>query len=147
MAWLLAGYTLQANAQANQTLSNLTSPTAVNVSLLPGNNNLEERITKLEAVMNMQQSSEKLSSASLEQNLPNPFSNKTIISYTLPEKFGAAQIVISDKNGKVLKQIRITGQGKGTINLDAATLASGTYHYSLVVDGKLVASKQMMLMR
>ena len=44
-----------------------------------------------------------------------------------------------------LKQLNITGAGKGTIHVDASTLASGAYNYSLYVDGRLIASKQMIL--
>ena len=86
-----------------------------------------------------------LTDASLEQNKPNPYKNNTTISYTLPQKFITAQIIITDKSGKTLKQISVSGSGKGSLNLDAATLASGAYNYSLLVDGKLVATRQMLL--
>jgi hypothetical protein len=59
--------------------------------------------------------------------------------------FTNAQIVITDKNGKPLKQMNISGSGKGTVNIDAATLSAGAYHYSLVVDGRVISSKQMIL--
>ncbi len=42
-----------------------------------------------------------------------------------------------------LKQLNLTGVGKGTVYVDASTLASGAYNYSLYVDGRLVDSKQM----
>jgi len=83
--------------------------------------------------------------ASLQQNIPNPFNYTTTINYTLAHKFSSAQIVITDKSGRVLKQIRAEGAGKGTVQVDASTLASGAYNYSLYVDGKLIASKQMVL--
>ncbi|QEC69639.1 tail fiber domain-containing protein [Panacibacter ginsenosidivorans] len=86
-----------------------------------------------------------LSSASLDQNIPNPFANTTTINYTLPQKFTTAQIVITDKNGKTLKAINVSGTGKGNLKVDAATLASGAYSYSLVVNGKLIGTKEMIL--
>jgi len=43
----------------------------------------------------------------------------------------------------VLKRIIVTDKGQGSLQIDAATLAAGAYHYSLFVDGKLIASKQM----
>ncbi len=85
--------------------------------------------------------------AALEQNTPNPFNHSTSIGYTLPQKFNAAQIIITDKNGETLKAINISGTGKGRINVDASVLASGAYNYSLLVDGKLIGSKQMVLLR
>lgn len=87
-----------------------------------------------------------LSAAKLEQNAPNPFSNGTTIQYTLPQKFSSAQIIFTDKTGQLIKQVTISGTGKGSINFDASTLASGTYSYSLVLDGKIVATKQMMML-
>jgi len=86
-----------------------------------------------------------LSVASIEQNTPNPFNKATNIKYSLPDKFTNAQIIITDKNGKTLKQVNVSGSGKGTVNIDAATLSAGTYSYSLIIDGRIISSKQMVL--
>lgn len=115
------------------------------------NDDLQKQIDDLKAMIVSNQSSAGkqqsviLSSASLEQNIPNPFANTTIINYTLPQKFTIAQIVITDNTGKTLKSVNVSGSGKGSLNVDAAILASGAYNYSLVVDGKLIGSKQMIL--
>jgi hypothetical protein len=86
-----------------------------------------------------------LTDASLEQNAPNPFAGATSVRYTLPQKFTTAQIIITDKAGKAIKQLNISGSGKGTVNIEASALSSGTYNYSLIVDGKIIATKQMAL--
>lgn len=86
-----------------------------------------------------------LSSAGLLQNVPNPYKNSTTISYYLPAKVSSAQITVTDNSGRVLKQINISGQGKGSVNIDAASLAAGTYNYSLWIGGKLIDTKQMVL--
>jgi hypothetical protein len=75
----------------------------------------------------------------------------------LPQKFTNAQLVVTDMNGNTLKQINVPnssstgeswkGAGKGILNIDAATLSSGTYNYSLIVDGKVISTKQMVLTR
>ncbi len=109
-------------------------------------NELKTRIEKLEAMMNAQQSKSYVSSAALGQNIPNPFTNSTTIHYTLPESRNigtSAKIIITDKNGKALKEVRLSGSGKGSINVNAATLSSGTYQYSLYIDGRLIDIKQM----
>ncbi len=93
--------------------------------------------------MNRRQSSLNVSSAALEQNLPNPFTNSTTIHYTLPEKFSSARIIITDKSGKSLKELNVSGSGKGSINVNAAMLSSGAYQYSLYIDGRLIDTKQM----
>ncbi len=86
-----------------------------------------------------------LTSGVLMQNSPNPFTNNTTIQYNLPAKISSAQIIISDNNGKTLKQLNVSGAGKGSINLNASSLAAGTYSYSLLIDGKKVDTKQMVL--
>jgi hypothetical protein len=88
--------------------------------------------------------------ATLRQNIPNPFNHTTTIQYSLPKRFSVAKIIVTDKLGKVLKEVNLAGSpGKisvnnnGNIVLDASTLSSGTYQYSMVVDGKLIDTKQM----
>lgn len=86
-----------------------------------------------------------IGSAALLQNVPNPYTNSTTISYYLPAKISSAQIIVTDNSGKVLKQINISGQGKGSVNIDAAALAAGTYNYSLWIGKKLIDTRQMVL--
>ena len=62
-------------------------------------------------------------------------------------KFSSAEIIITDKNGRQLKHINIGDTGKGTITVDASTLASGAYYYSLFAGGKLIMTKQMELLK
>jgi hypothetical protein len=83
--------------------------------------------------------------ASLQQNVPNPFNHTTSIAYSLPQKFASAQLIVADKAGKIIKQVQLKEAGIGMVNLDAATLSSGAYHYTLYVDGKMIDSKQMIL--
>ena len=86
-----------------------------------------------------------LSTSSLSQNAPNPFTKQTVIGYNLPSGFSSAQIIICDNSGKTLQQIQISKPGKGCINVDASALSSGTYYYTLIMDGKKTDSKQMVL--
>ncbi len=115
------------------------------------NDDLQNQINELKAMIVSNQpasNSQKLtvlSSASLQQNIPNPFSNTTTINYTLPQNSSSAKIIITDKSGKTLKEINISGNGKGSVQVDASTLSSGAYNYSLYVDGKLIDTKQMVL--
>jgi hypothetical protein len=84
-------------------------------------------------------------SSSLFQNVPNPFNHTTTINYSLPQTYSSAKIILTDKAGKVLKQVSLTAKGKGSLNIDASVFASGAYQYSLYVDGKLIDTRQMIL--
>jgi hypothetical protein len=88
---------------------------------------------------------EKPGTIKLEQNIPNPFNNTTTINYTLPQQYNSAKMMITDKNGKILKEVNLTAAGEGSIQIGAPGLTASAYSYSLYVDGKLVASKQMIL--
>jgi hypothetical protein len=115
------------------------------------NTDLQNQINELKAMIIFSQSATNnqqstiLSSSSLGQNIPNPFTNATTIDYTLPQNFYSAQIVITDKSGKTLKAINLSNSGRGTLHVDASTMASGAYQYSLVVDGRMIDTKQMIL--
>lgn len=125
------------------------------IDLQNANNSLEQRLSKLEAMLNGQttaalssnQQATNITGVSLEQNAPNPLKNTTIINYTLPAKYTSAQIVITDKGGKTVKQVTVSGMGKGTLNVDAATLSAGTYNYTLYINGKFFGSKQMVVIK
>jgi hypothetical protein len=114
------------------------------------NDELLQRIEKLESIIDAQSSSAtnsqqniSLSTVSLQQNTPNPFRNTTLINYTLPQQYNSAKIVITDKNGKALKEVTLSGSGAGNVTVDASGLAAAAYSYSLYVDGKFISSRQM----
>lgn len=86
----------------------------------------------------------KLSAANLEQNIPNPLHNTTSIRYNIPADAKNASLLITDMNGKSIKQLTVKA-GSGMINIDASSLNAGTYNYTLVVDGKHVETKRMVV--
>src|SRR6185503_1273987 len=107
------------------------------------NEDLQKQINDLKAVIDRNAKTSLMAGdGSLEQNLPNPFNKTTSIGYTLPQKFSSAQIVVTDVTGKVVKQMVVSGAGKGMVNIDAAAFSAGVYNYSLVVDQRVVTSKQ-----
>ena len=86
-----------------------------------------------------------LEKASLGQNIPNPHNGNTRIDYYLPENIEKASIVVYDNVGKFIKEIALESNGGGQIDLMMNNLPSGVYHYKLMVDGKTMDSKQMVL--
>jgi hypothetical protein len=84
---------------------------------------------------------------SLNQNNPNPFDHSTMIGYTLPLENVSARIVISNKAGQTLKEVNISGRGKGSVSINTASMSTGSYQYSLFVNDILIETKQMILKR
>lgn len=80
----------------------------------------------------------------LNQNVPNPFAESTVIEYSIPNNVQQAQIHFYDANGKLIQSVNLTERGKGELTVFASDLSSGIYTYSLVTDGKIVSTKKMM---
>lgn len=81
---------------------------------------------------------------SFMQSTPNPFSNNTTISYNLDAGFKTAQIIVSDNAGRTIKVITLT-TNKGNVVFDGSKVPAGSYHYSLVADGKIIEAKTMIV--
>jgi len=86
-----------------------------------------------------------LSDSKLYPNRPNPFSETTVIRYFIPDRTTDAKLQIADMSGKIVKSIPIINKGEGQITLQANTLSSGTYFYSLIVDSELITTEKMVL--
>jgi hypothetical protein len=88
-----------------------------------------------------------LSDAALHQNRPNPFPDKTIIPLNIPANAKYASLTIAETgSGKVIKTVTVA-PGSKQIGLEAGVLASGTYTYTLTVDGKRIDSRQMIILK
>jgi hypothetical protein len=88
----------------------------------------------------------KLSNITLEQNFPNPLQNSTSIRYNIPKDTKNTSLLITDLNGKTIKEINVT-PGSGIVNLDASLLGAGTYTYTLIADGNKIDSKRMVIVK
>lgn len=80
----------------------------------------------------------------LMQNSPNPFNTVTKIEYVVTSEANN-YITVSNLEGKPIKTVKLTGKGKGIVELSAGTLSSGTYTYSLYANGNLVDTKLMVI--
>ena len=79
----------------------------------------------------------------LNQNVPNPFAEQTIINYSIPQTAVVAQILFYDMAGQLIQTSNITTRGAGQLNVFANDLSNGNYSYTLVIDGKIVDTKKM----
>lgn len=82
----------------------------------------------------------------LSQNVPNPFQGVTEIAYQLPKGLTSGQLVIADVSGKIIKTLELESP-RGSIELTTPELESGMYFYSLVANGKVLKSRQMVVVR
>jgi hypothetical protein len=84
----------------------------------------------------------------LGQNIPNPFAGTTTIPYYVPAGVSRAELVVRDVGGRELKRLELAERGAhGQVVLEMGLMGSGTYEYALVLDGRVVAVKQMTLVR
>ncbi len=123
-----------------------------NAKLLSQLNEFEKRLTAIEFLLKQQGGKEIPlqyeiinDAGTLEQNVPNPFNSNTVIRYNVPLKSSSAEIIISNLYGVTLKTIPISIKGTGQVILTPGTLSSGTYIYSLIIDGRKIDNKQMVL--
>jgi hypothetical protein len=113
---------------------------------------MQNQINELKAMLHSASTGDKqstidLSSASLEQNIPNPVTNATRIHYYIPAGSSKALLNIIDNNGNTVKHIPLNGNGKGHVDIDASALNAAMYSYTLIVNGKIIDAKKMIIAR
>ena len=84
-------------------------------------------------------------SSTLYQNVPNPFTEETTISFSLGESVESASLFIYDMNGKQVKSFDLSKRRHSQISILGGEMDPGIYVYSLVADGLLIGTKQMIL--
>ena len=80
----------------------------------------------------------------LQQNVPNPFSNETLIGYQLPAQVSNASLVVYDLSGKQITSLPLE-KNASSITITSEKLAAGIYIYSVMADGKILDSKRMVV--
>lgn len=103
---------------------------------------LKEMIKQLTTANNIKTG---LSNVILEQNIPNPLDKFTTIHYSIPAGSKNAQLIIADISGKMIKQVQLGSSAKGNVSFDATGLSNGSYTYSIIIDGKLIDTKKMLV--
>jgi hypothetical protein len=86
-----------------------------------------------------------ISGAKLYQNNPNPFSKNTEIKYYIPDNALSAMICIYDLTGSQIMRFDLRDKLYSSITVHSRELKAGMYIYSLLVDGKEIDTKRMIL--
>ncbi len=82
---------------------------------------------------------------SMDQNVPNPFSNETLIRYNLPQSISNAYMAVYDLSGKQITTFQLTQKGTSSVKISSDKLSAGIYIYSIIADGKVMDSKRMVV--
>lgn len=82
--------------------------------------------------------------AILEQNIPNPFSDKTTIRYQYQKNAGNASLIVFDMNGKIVKEFPLY-EPNGYITIDASQIGKGLFIYGLFQNGQELITKKMLI--
>jgi hypothetical protein len=127
--------------QLENCLSNIL-PALCNANSMAVQSTPEEAQKQLEKAINVTLSNR--NNIVLNQNVPNPFAESTVITYSIPATVQKAQIHFYDGTGKLINSVEIAERGNGQLNVFANDLSTGVYTYSLVADGQIVATKRMM---
>ena len=85
--------------------------------------------------------------ANLSQNLPNPFRKNTLVNYFIPQDVQKAEISVTTVNGRILGSIPISNKGKGQLTIKVNDYPADVYYYSLILDGEIIETKKMILMK
>ena len=80
----------------------------------------------------------------LYQNTPNPFREQTTIRFQLADDAHDAAICIFDMTGKMLKKLPISS-GETSVSIGGWELGEGMFLYTLIVDGREIDTKRMVL--
>jgi hypothetical protein len=81
---------------------------------------------------------------SIEQNVPNPFSEKTSIRFQLAQGVQSATLSIFNLNGAFVRDYSLEGNS-GEIEILASEIGKGMYIYSLNQNGQEIISKRMII--
>ena len=118
-----------------------------NDSLLLVIKNHEERIARLEAKNEIPL--DEAADVILEQNNPNPFAESTIITYYIPDRVqGEAELIVSPASQTpVLQRYPLTKGIPAQLSVSASDLYTGVFVYSIIANGKVLATKKFIVIK
>ena len=90
------------------------------------------------------QNSTSVNGYSIEQNVPNPFSDKTSIRFQLAPGVQSATLSVFNLNGAFVKDYTLEGN-TGAVEILASEIGKGMYIYSLNQNGQEIISKRMII--
>jgi len=85
----------------------------------------------------------------LFQNYPNPFNPTTNIKYSVKREKSNVKLIVFDIQGKQIAELVKQKQSAGTYEVDfsGSIYSSGIYFYSIIIDGDVIDTKKMILLK
>jgi hypothetical protein len=81
-------------------------------------------------------------------NFPNPVNNYTIINYNIPYPIKTSRIFLSSILGQVIKEyVASHFLGNNSIKIETDDLPTGSYFYTLELDGAIVQTQKLLIER
>ncbi len=150
MISILTSSLQQLNEESETKIKELEEESAANIKAL------NEKVALLESQIQALTGSESIgeirennqneigdSGFSMEQNKPNPFTNQTVINYTLP-KNTKATISVVDLSGKFIKDYNLSNE-KGQLTINSGEIGRGIFVYALISDNEVMITRKMIV--
>ncbi|MEZ4690803.1 MAG: T9SS type A sorting domain-containing protein [Ignavibacteria bacterium] len=122
--------------------------TDINTGWIAGSNGLIARYNNPASNIIFNSSDNIAEDFRLFQNYPNPFNPGTILEFRI-NNWGFVNLKVFDILGKeiavLVNENKIAGNYK--INFDGSNIPSGVYFYSLSINGNLVDTRRMLLLK
>lgn len=109
------------------------------------NKDLKQELMEIKATLSRltgeQKTTINLNNAGLGLVSPNPVKGVAIFQYSFPQTVHTAELLITDNLGRMVRTIKLNSSG--IVKMDASTLSSGVYNYSLIIDKKIIDTRKM----
>lgn len=125
-------------AQVDSLIANSSSQRLMN-----DNNTPENQSTKSETINQQKIVLSNHQGIILNQNDPNPFTESTRITFQIPDEVRDAKIIFTSTTGTIINTAIINERGVGELEVYSSELSKGLYNYTLICDGKIIATKKM----
>jgi hypothetical protein len=116
----------------------------LNVELMKVRQDLDEFKATDVVRTQITQNTTNLNGYSIEQNVPNPFFDKTSIRFQLAPGVETATLSVFNLNGAFVKDYTLEGNS-GEVEILASEIGKGMFIYSLNQNGQEIISKRMMI--
>jgi hypothetical protein len=144
LTYILVNATKELKAKNENQQQQLEVVQAENSALKSELSSMKQELALIKQLL-LKQSAESPAVASLFQNEPNPYTKTTIIKYVVPHTATSAQLKVYSVTGVEVYSQELSVRGEGQVELSHSAFSSGTYVYHLIVDGKSVGNKKMVL--